>query len=104
MMYACMKQTIRLTCETELPLKEIIGEALANEIRLAETGVRKLMSHLGEFETNYRMRSEQFEEKYRAGELEENPDWEGWLAGIAALDMLIEQNEALKGIVIEEVV
>ena len=97
-----MKQSIRLTSNTPLPLAELVAEALANETRVAESNIRQVMGRLAEFEARYSMRSEQFEERYQAGELEQEPDWEEWLVGIRALERLIEQSEALKGIKIEE--
>ena len=66
---------IRLISKRNRQIKPLVEAALANELRLLETGIRQTEERLQEFEKKYQMLTQDFISRYENDEFEETMDF-----------------------------
>jgi hypothetical protein len=75
-----------------------VEAALANELRLLETGIRQTEERLKEFEKKYQMLTEDFLSRYENDEFEETMDFVEWIGESRLLKCLREKAETIRDI------
>ena len=88
----------QVTIKTEAPmtLKPLLRSAIQNETKVLQQGIKRTLERLAAFEQQYGMRSDEFERRFEAGEIQETLSFIDWLMEIRALQLLNEQDQALK--------
>jgi len=90
-----MSQQVVVTTNSNTEFKPLVKAAIENEKKALRHGIARTKKHIAELEKKYGMSSIKFEEKYRAGEIEEDLELADWLMEITALEILQEQVQAL---------
>lgn len=80
------------------PLMPLIQAALANEVRLLETGIRRTARRLSKYETKYQLSTREFIHSFEANELDETLELIEWIGEYRMLGRLQEKIEILRGI------
>ncbi len=65
--------------------------ALANELRLMEAGICRTEQRILEFEQKYHLGSQDFIAHYENDEMEENMNFDEWIAALRLLERLREK-------------
>ena len=89
---------IRLISKRDRQIKPLVEAALANELRLLETGIRQTKERLQEFEKKYQMLTQDFISRYENDEFEETMDFVEWIGESRLLKCLREKAETLMDI------
>ena len=89
---------IRLISKRDRQIKPLVEAALANELRLLETGIRQTKERLQEFEKKYQMLTQDFIFRYENDEFEETMDFVEWIGESRLLKCLREKAETLMDI------
>ena len=89
---------IRLISKRDRQIKPLVEAALANELRLLETGVRQTEERLAEFEKKYQMLTQDFIFRYENDEFKETMDFVEWIGESRLLKCLREKAETLMDI------
>ena len=89
---------IRLISKRDRQIKPLVEAALANELRLLETGIRQTKERLQEFEKKYQMPTQDFISRYENDEFEETMDFVEWIGESRLLKCLREKAETLMDI------
>ncbi len=92
-----MSQEVRITSQTSIPLKPLVQSALRTEVRLLEIGLARTRERLRQFEQRYGISSEEFEKRFRSGELGDALDFIEWAGELELYRLLQAQREALLG-------
>ncbi len=88
---------LTLISKNERPIRPIVEAALANELRLLESGILKTEEKLRAFEAKYKYSTQEFLEKYESDQLEETLDFDEWVGEYRMFTRLTEKAEALRG-------
>jgi hypothetical protein len=89
---------IRLISKRDRQIKPLVEAALANELRLLETGIRQTKERLQEFEKKYQMLTQDFIFRYENDEFKETMDFVEWIGESRLLKCLREKAETLMDI------
>lgn len=89
---------IRLISKRDRQIKPLVEAALANELRLLETGIRQTEERLQEFEKKYQMLTQDFISRYENDEFEETMDFVEWIGESKLLKRLQEKADAIRDI------
>ena len=89
---------VKLTSKRDRQIKPLVEAALANELRLLETGIRQTEQRLQEFEKKHQMRTQDFISNYENNEIEETMEFAEWIGESRMLKCLVEKTEALRDI------
>lgn len=89
---------IRLISKQNRQIKPLVEAALANELRLLETGIRRTEERLKEFEKKYQMLTQDFLTRYENNEIEETLDFVEWIGESMLLKRLREKAEVIRDI------
>lgn len=89
---------LTLISTSRRPLKPLAEAALANELRLLETGIERTKRRLAGLETRHGMATEEFIRKFEANELEETLETAQWVGEQRLLVRLQEKADALREI------
>ena len=90
---------LKLVSDTERPLRPIVENALANELRLQEAGIQRTEQRLREFEASYRMSTPEFLRRYENNELGETLEFAEWIGEYRLLERQREKADTLRGII-----
>lgn len=89
---------IRLISKQNRQIKPLMEAALANELRLLETGIRQTEEKLQEFEKKYQMLTQDFISRYENDEFKEIMDFVEWVGESRLLQCLREKAETIRDI------
>ncbi|MCX6032052.1 MAG: hypothetical protein NT169_22490 [Chloroflexi bacterium] len=89
---------LTLVSTRQLPLRPLVENALANEVRLLEVGIRRTERRLREFETAHRMPTREFVRRFENDELGETLELAEWIGEYRLLQRLHEKTETLRGV------
>lgn len=89
---------VRLISKHNRQIKPVVEAALANELRLLETGIRQTRQRLQEFEKKYKMPTQDFISSYENDEIEETMDFVEWIGEFRLLKRLREKADTIKDI------
>ena len=70
---------VKLISKRDRQIKPLVEAALANELRLLETGIRQTEQRLQEFEKKHQMRTQDFISNYENNEIEETMEFAEWI-------------------------
>lgn len=90
-----MSQQVIVRTRSNTEIKPLVEAAIQNEKRLLIHGVQRTRQKLEALEKQFGMSSDQFEQRYRANEIDETLEFADWLMEIKALELLEEQVQAL---------
>lgn len=91
-----MIQEITIKSDSAVNLKPLIEAAIRSELKLLAHGIHRTRTKLVEFERQFGMSSEEFEQKFNHAELNESLDFIEWFGEIKTLRMLHQQQNALE--------
>ncbi len=89
---------VKLISKRNRQIKPLVEAALANELRLLETGIRQTEQRLQEFEKKHQMPTQDFISRYENDEIEETLEFAEWIGEFRILKCLREKAEALRDI------
>jgi hypothetical protein len=89
---------VTLVSDTQHPLRPIVENALADELRLQEAGIQRTEQRLHEFEMRYQMSTSEFLRRYENNELGESLEFAEWVGEYRLLVRQREKAETLRGI------
>ncbi|GJQ60281.1 MAG: hypothetical protein D8M57_06130 [Candidatus Scalindua sp. AMX11] len=89
---------VTLISKRNRQIKPLVEAALANELRLLETGIRQTEQRLQEFEKKHQMPTHDFISRYENDEIEEILEFAEWIGEFRMLKCLREKAEALRDI------
>ena len=93
-----MAQQVTVTTDTQIALKPLIESALRSELRMLELSLHRTSQRLRAFEEQYGLTSEEFEQRFNAGEGEESLDFIEWAGEIKTYHLLDAHRQALQGV------
>lgn len=91
-----MLERVSIRTETSAVLRPLVRTALQHESDRLAHSIKRTHARLETFERQFGMRSEDFERRFEANELNETLDFIDWLMEIQALRLLDEQRKALQ--------
>jgi len=91
-----MLQEITIRTKNAETLKPLVRAALEREVKLIEYSVKRTRDALQVFEQRFNMMTEEFERKYRSGEIEETMDTIDWWMETEALHYLEGQLHSMR--------
>ncbi len=91
-----MIQEITIKSDSPASLKPLIEAAIRGELKLLAHGIKRTRAKLAEFERQFGMSSDEFEEKFQKAELNESLDFIEWFGEIKTLRLLHQQQNALE--------
>ena len=91
-----MLQEITIRTENAEVLKPLVRAAMEREIKLLEYSVQRTRDALRVFEQRFNMATEEFERKFRSGEIEESLDFIDWWMETEALHYLVSQLQSMR--------
>ena len=89
---------LTLTSQGVESLKPLIEGAIAESIRLTESGIQKTRERLAAFEMKYKLSTDEFLTRYENDELEETLDLDEWIGESRMLQRLEKKIARLKDI------
>ena len=89
---------LTLVSETQRPLRPIVENALANELRLQEAGIQRTEQRLREFEARYQMTTDEFLHRYESNQLGETLEYAEWIGEYRLLQRQRDKADTLRGI------
>lgn len=89
---------LRLVSPSERPLKPLVEAALANEVRLLESGIQRTKKRLQQFEESHQMASEEFVRRFENNELDESLEYIEWIGEYRLLKRLQDKADTLRAI------
>ena len=89
---------LTLISKHQQSLKPLVEAALANELRLLESGISRNEQRLQAFETKYQLPTTEFIRQFEADELEETLELAEWVGEFRLLVRLQERAEILRGV------
>ena len=91
-----MLQNITIRTNDIARFKPLLETALDREARLLEYSIQRTLEALAPYEEQHKMTTEEFEQKFKAREIEETLDFLEWWMEIEALRHLEAQRNAIK--------
>ncbi len=83
----------------EISIKPLVDEAIRREIGLLEVGIQKTRHNLEDFEKKYSLKTEDFLDKIKRGDLsDESIDFTDWVGEYHLLLSLEEKKRSLEGV------
>ena len=89
---------LKLVSESQHPLRSIVENALANELRLQEAGIKRTDQRLHDLESRYQMTTAEFLRAYEDNKLPETLEFAEWVGEYRMLARQREKVETLRGI------
>jgi hypothetical protein len=89
---------LTLTSPRQRPLRPLVEDAIHNEVRTLQAGIRRTEQRLRAFEARYGFSSEEFLRRYENDELLETLDFAEWVGECRLLERLTEKAETLEEI------
>ena len=93
-----MAQQVTVTTDAQIALKPLIESALRSELRMLELSLQRTSQRLRAFEEQYGLTSEEFEQRFNTGAVEESLDFIEWAGEIKTYRLLDAQRQALQGV------
>jgi len=93
-----MAQQVTITTNAQIALKPLIEAALRSELRMLELSLQRTAQRLRAFEAQYGLASDEFEQRFNAGEAEESLEFTEWAGEIKTYQLLEAQRQALQGV------
>ena len=90
-----MLQHVTVTSNGPVSLKPLIETAIRSQLKSLQHGIKRTMERLAAFEQRFGTSSEEFERRFKAGEVIETIDTIDWCMEIEALRLLEEQYSSL---------
>jgi hypothetical protein len=94
--------TLTIVTEQDRGLKPLLRSAIENEMRLLAAGAARTERRIREFERRYELTTDVFLTRYESGALRESLDFDEWVGEHRTLARLHENQDALKGLRIED--
>ncbi len=91
-----MLQQVTVRTNDARRLKPLLESAIKREAKLLDHAIQRTRQALEPYETRYSMTSDDFERKFKAGEIEETLDNLDWWMEVEALRHLEAQRQSLK--------
>jgi hypothetical protein len=91
-----MLNQVTIQSRAKRPIKPLVELALQNQLKNLSHGIRRTKQKLADFEARFGMTTREFENKLRAGEIEETLDTIDWYMEVEALRILEEEYNALR--------
>jgi hypothetical protein len=91
-----MIQEITIKSDSSVNLKPLIEAAIRGELKVLTHGIKRTRAKLAEFEQQFGMSSDEFEQKFANAELNESLDFIEWFGEIKTLRLLSQQQNALE--------
>lgn len=91
-----MGQQVIVTTEAPVALKPLLESAIRSELRVLDLGLARTAERLRTFEQQHGLTSEDFEQRFEAGDLEESLDYLEWAGEIKTYRLLTAQRQALQ--------
>ena len=89
---------LTLTSPHQRPLRPLVEDAIRNEVRYLQSGIRRTEQRLRTFETRYGFSSQEFLRRYENDELPETLEFAEWVGECRLLERLREKAETLEEI------
>ena len=89
---------LTLTSSGRHPLQPLVEAAIHNELRLLQAGIQRTEQNLHNFETQYKLTTQEFLRRFENNELEETLDFIEWVGEYRMLERLNEKAETLREI------
>ncbi|HEY3289754.1 MAG TPA: hypothetical protein VGK87_06470 [Anaerolineae bacterium] len=89
---------LKLLSNTQRPIRPIVENALANELRLQEAGIERTELRLRELESRYHMTTSEFIRAFEDNELGETLEFAEWVGEYRLLLRQREKADTLRGI------
>ena len=89
---------LKLVSESQHPLRPIVENALANELRLQEAGIKRTEQLVQELESRYHMTTAEFLRAYEDNKFPETLEFAEWIGEYRMLVRQREKAETLRGI------
>lgn len=93
-----MSQQVIITTDSQTEIKPLIESAIRTELRMLEHSLERTAQRLRMFEEQYHMPSEEFEQRWGAGQLPESLDFIEWAGEIQTYRLLQAHRQALQGV------
>ncbi|MCB9122158.1 MAG: hypothetical protein M9936_20195 [Caldilinea sp.] len=90
--------TLTLHSQEHRSLRPIVEAALDREARLLEVAIRQTQARLHAFESQYKLRTDEFLRRFANDEMEETLDLDEWIGESRLLNSLMHKRDMLKGI------
>jgi hypothetical protein len=92
-----MLQQITITSDASIAILPLIQAALERELRVLTLGVQRTYERLQGFENRFKMSSQDFEQRFNAGQMGDDLDIIEWAGEIKTYSLLKAQLHALQG-------
>ena len=89
---------LTLTSPHQRPLRSLVEDALHNELRLVQAGIRRTEQRLQDFERQYGLTSATFLQRYEDDELPQTLDFAEWVGEYRLLERLRDKAARLQEI------
>ncbi len=89
---------LTLTSPHQRPLRPLVEDAIRNEVRYLQSGIRRTEQRLRTFEARYGFSSQEFLRRYENDELPETLEFAEWVGECRLLERLREKAETLEEI------
>lgn len=93
---------LTITSQQNRPLRPLVEAALENEARVLEVAIRKTQWRLHQFESKYDLATDEFLERFRAGEIQETLEMDEWIGESRMLQHLQEKLDILRSLEIDD--
>jgi len=90
-----MLQEIVIKANAEESIKPLVEAAIRNQLKTLQHGITRTKERIAEFEKRAGVSSQEFEEKLKAGAIEETIETVDWNMELAALRLLEGQYQSL---------
>ncbi|HEU0293910.1 MAG TPA: hypothetical protein VFR47_14315 [Anaerolineales bacterium] len=90
-----MLQEIVIKANAEESIKPLVEAAIRNQLKALQHGITRTKERITEFETRAGVSSKEFEERLKAGAIEETIETIDWNMELAALRLLEGQYQSL---------
>jgi hypothetical protein len=92
-----MVQKVTIITDASVALKPLVESAIRSELHMLQLGLERTRERLRFFEQKYGMSSEEFEQKWNRGEIEESLEVIEWAGEMKTGNLLEAQRQALLG-------
>ena len=89
---------LKLDSESQHPLRPLVENALANELRMQEAGIMRTEQRLRELESRYQMTTSEFLRAYEDNKFPETLEFAEWVGEYRMLVRQREKADTLRGI------
>lgn len=89
---------LKLISNRKSNLEPLVKDALDNELRLLEAGIRQTEQRLRKFEEKYQLNTEEFISRYENDEIKETLESAEWIGEFRMWKRLKEKVEALRDV------